>query len=84
MKCPCKDCICIPICRHKPLDKLLRGCVLLTNYFVKHISPIGETEKRIKVRQVVIDTIKPSQWNMDSDGYFTPNMIQRKRGTRIG
>ncbi len=29
IKCPCKDCICLPVCRHKDVDRLVKKCILL-------------------------------------------------------
>jgi hypothetical protein len=31
-KCPCKDCLCVPICRYKILAHLFRDCILLQTY----------------------------------------------------
>ena len=35
MKCPCKDCICVPVCRHKITFRLIRQCELVDE-FVRH------------------------------------------------
>ena len=33
MKCPCEDCLCVPICRHKIYTKLVE-CSLITEYLI--------------------------------------------------
>lgn len=32
MECPCKDCICIPICRHKKYLRMFGDCIDLRKY----------------------------------------------------
>lgn len=31
-KCPCEDCLCAPICRHKGYFKLMNDCSLINKY----------------------------------------------------
>ncbi len=32
IKCPCQDCICMPICRNKNIDRLVKKCTLLDEF----------------------------------------------------
>jgi len=52
-KCPCKNCICIPICREKDYIKMIRNCSLLKNLlygnkFRNFWRILIETEKILK------------------------------------
>jgi hypothetical protein len=35
-ECPCKNCICIPICRHKMYMQLFKDCCLVKKYVPKY------------------------------------------------
>lgn len=41
MKCPCKDCICVPVCRNIQYKKLVKRCELLDSY-------IEDNSRRLK------------------------------------
>ena len=69
-ECPCKDCLVIPICRHKYLISLLE-CEVIREYLMKYTFSMTPTKRRINLRQGVIDLLKPTQWNIDMNGYFT-------------
>ena len=36
MKCPCKECICLPMCRNRGLSQLYRECQLLDLYVERY------------------------------------------------
>lgn len=77
MKCPCEECLMIPICRHKSLNILLE-CEPMKEYLMNYTCSLVPTKRRTTLRQGVIDILKPSQWNIDKDGYFTGSGIQKK------
>ena len=82
-KCPCENCLIIPICRHKDLDKLLK-CEPLSIYLMRYIASIAASKERIKLRQGVIDIVKPTQWGIDHNGYFTKYDPNKKRFIHYG
>jgi hypothetical protein len=61
-KCPCIDCITLPICRHKSYMDLLKDCILIEDY--KNRNPY----KKLETIQYIL---KPSIWNYD----YTTNYI---------
>lgn len=57
--CPCYNCICVPICRHKDYYKLGQECKLVMEY-VKHMD--GDHHRyRCKVIEVIL---KPTVWGV--------------------
>lgn len=58
MKCPCKDCLCVPICRHKKYIKIVE-CSLLRGYLIDPCTARIRPSKRIlKVEKI----IHPVHW----------------------
>jgi len=56
---PCQDCLCISVCRLKNVDKVIKECSLLKNYFVNDLG--NNSKKRtinayIDMRRKVIYT----------------------------
>ncbi len=70
MKCPCKDCLMIPVCRHKYLNLLLE-CEPIKDHLMKYTYSSTPTQRRTRLREEVIGILKPTQWNIDKFGYFT-------------
>ena len=60
MKIPCKDCILIPICRHKTFAMLMMECQLVKEYDDKHIQRSGNNYF-VSVREIQ-DILNPTQW----------------------
>ena len=56
LKCPCKDCICIPVCRHKSYNVLFMDCELLNDYEPSYKSMYARDENRITI---VLEILKP-------------------------
>jgi len=67
MKCPCVDCICLPICRHKYVGRLFHECKLVDDYI-----PPWSTKDKMDLNRVFIleDILKPDMWHtsIDSNG----------------
>ena len=73
-KCPCIDCICLPVCRNKPYYKMLADCDTLrvrlynnngkvrypmsTNMTVENRKPIFST-----LIKIVYEHMKPDKWH---------------------
>ncbi len=69
MKCPCKDCICVPMCKHKNYFNLLGECEIISAYcflFEQH-SDINTTKEIFKV-------LNPTWWK------YTPDKLIRGVG----
>ena len=57
MKCPCEDCLCVPICRHKRYIPLIK-CSILNNYLMK--ASISTPFKKIKK---ITTILSPTRWS---------------------
>jgi hypothetical protein len=68
--CPCDNCICIAICRHKTWDRMRFECKLMENYIIRFMSVHHGAYKK-----AIVDILKPTQWTVD-ENYC---LIQRKR-----
>lgn len=64
-ECPCINCVCIPICRHKTFLKMHADCHLVS-YYIRCNLTFGSFIYRIEIR----DVLNPTQWEVDSDGIF--------------
>lgn len=65
--CPCVDCICVPICRHKLYNNMINSCALVHEYISDHRYTSGFNSV---CRHRVFKTLNPSKWRVDHDGYF--------------
>ena len=70
MKCPCEDCICVPICRHKTYEKLIADCILVWNYLP---STTRDNRDMIYVTfwsyvRSVHQTLKAEGWSVQQTG----------------
>ena len=57
-ECPCVDCICMPICRHKHFIDLTVECELIDNFTTDHENKPREVENMV----ITYNTLKPSRW----------------------
>lgn len=59
MKCPCENCICMPICKNKNFNKLFEDCYLLEefipNYDNMRLREIDKMDELVK-------TLNPTGW----------------------
>lgn len=83
-KCPCVDCICIPICRHRHLNAFLGSCELVREYLMRYVSSLSPSIRRTKCRQKTIAILKPTQWGVDHNGYFTRYEPNKKEFIHYG
>ena len=73
IECPCKDCLCISICRFKHFSGLVRQCRLAYDFIaVKRtesnasISPINRDPVRMNT---LIDVLRPVYWKVGVTRY---------------
>jgi hypothetical protein len=75
-RCPCKDCICIPICRNKDYVDLFNDCYLLDKYTSsKSKYVVLRDEKKIYKIQ---DILKPNAWLFRKSGKSGHPMVFKK------
>ena len=67
MKPPCKGCILIPLCKHKPYSILFNHCDILRDYIPNSLIRGSRNQIRVDKIQVIL---KPSKWYMRKDGYI--------------
>ena len=65
MKCPCINCICVPVCRHKTFDNLYDDCILLEDYSYDN-DLLTPPIYRIEINSI----LKPTTWSVDVKGYL--------------
>jgi len=53
MKCPCENCICVPICRQKLYFTLFMDCCLVNKYAKEYN---GDDNKRLETIQNIIQS----------------------------
>lgn len=74
MKCPCYNCICVPICRHKEYNTLFQDCTIVCRFMIdinsnpSFGSKFGIRHHKSKRRDIIQALLKPTQWNIDKDG----------------
>jgi len=57
MKCPCEDCLMIPICRHKTIYEIYESC----NPIVKYLDL--QTKQHMKKFPVFYKILRPTTWS---------------------
>lgn len=73
MQIPCKDCICVPICRHKDYLDLFIDCDILLVYEPKY----GSCTKRNPSNIFRIQkTLKPTTWIFKHSSSTYPMIFQ--------
>lgn len=64
MKCPCINCICVPICRQKLYGYLFMDCALIRKYMptydVIHLRDVGKMK-------TIIEILHPPHWKYEID-----------------
>ncbi len=68
-KCPCKDCICKPICRHKPYFAVA-NCELLAPLFAMRFNSDPEKAAHIVQKQILVENLNPTEWSVSEDGWI--------------
>lgn len=65
-QCPCKGCICIPICRHKDYTQLTKDCITIRNH---HNECVERDHQDFFFSICAIeDALKPTKWVYKSSG----------------
>ena len=60
-ECPCIDCICIPVCRHRSFSEIIRNCSIVCEYENTHMERNGE-EYFISLLEME-RVLKPTNWS---------------------
>ena len=73
MKCPCKQCICVPICKHRVYNVLLNKCGLLKKYLFYKGQHHDSKRRRWFSKTILYAErcLKPKLWHVEveRDGY---------------
>lgn len=67
-KCPCQNCICIAMCRHKDYADLFDDCILLKEYEPKYKLIFIRNEARIHYIERIL---KPTKWEFLVEGIYS-------------
>jgi len=79
-KCPCRDCICIPICKHKTYPSLILECELIHGMIYAITISITSREECAKIVRDIRDNIKPTIWDINErDTIIEPNKTRNMR-----
>ncbi|MHA1972875.1 MAG: hypothetical protein ACTSW1_07775 [Candidatus Hodarchaeales archaeon] len=67
--CPCRDCICMPICANRSFIELVRLCSLLSRHLLKY-KPEGRARAMRGVKQFnprireLVELMNPTKWSL--------------------
>ena len=64
-KCPCIDCICIPVCRNREYWQLFKNCSLIEEYIPNYGSHITRDYQKVMKLQSILN---PPTWEYKGDG----------------
>lgn len=68
MKCPCEDCLCIPICRNKMYFELFNDCSLIHKYIETYDNYRLQTTQKI---------LSPQWWSVSgNDNTITLRVVK--------
>jgi hypothetical protein len=60
IKCPCKNCVCVPVCKHKGYFKLM-SCRFLIDYVDLYYRGIHyDCSHRVEIKKI----LKPTNWDL--------------------
>ena len=63
MICPCKNCICLPICKHKEYYILFTDCSLLREYI---LNPLIVVNKHKEHTSQLYKILNPTHWTFEN------------------
>lgn len=69
MKIPCKNCICVAVCRHKNYFTLTQ-CCLLHKYIKSYNKGKFVNYLTLHYRYIIYNILKPTKWVVNKHGYF--------------
>jgi len=61
MKCPCKDCICLAICKNRVLLDRIAHCSTIKSYLFKGPGLLYRSDIAIRIREMSITLGVPSE-----------------------
>lgn len=64
LECPCKNCICVPVCRNKGYVKVFIECGLIADYIPNFCNYDKRDQKRLEELR---DTLTPNFWKISRD-----------------
>lgn len=59
MNCPCKECICLAVCKHKMYIDLIKECLTVQHFLPDSCDASCRSDEKLKE---LYDTIQPSKW----------------------
>lgn len=72
-KCPCTDCICLPMCRYKGFNELVDDCKIVLGFLYHHsVRTDGNRHRNFSKSIVEIEKqLKPNRWyiNVNLNGF---------------
>jgi len=75
-KCPCEECICVPICRNKSFQGIIDDCSLLLDYRNDY-TVINDEYYYISIMEME-RILKPSRWSYRQDAqYHNQDKVKR-------
>jgi len=78
MSVPCKECICLPICRHKDPYTLFNDCEILTIYEPDFSD---YNNRSISHMTALYNVLQPSTWRYEINEYYQTTRPIIMRGT---
>jgi len=61
LECPCKNCICLSVCRHKYYTTMFNYCIFITDYLPYN----GDWNSRSQTKLLKIyNILSPTKWNL--------------------
>jgi len=86
-KCPCKNCICISVCRLKSYNDLVEDCTLLVRYYDEITYETNPSDYPVlteKIRNSIIlleKILNPVTWevNLDESDKFSELIVRNGR-----
>jgi hypothetical protein len=73
MKCPCLNCVCIPICRNKNINYLFDDCSLIRKYIVDYDNIFLRRSDRMRK---MIEIVKPIGWKYGTRELYYPDRVK--------
>ena len=68
-QCACKDCVCVPVCRHKGYFTI-SDCKLLRPMFKTIYDTEGHKAPFLVQKLLIIESLKPTTWSIDENGWI--------------
>ena len=62
-QCPCIECICKAVCRHKGFVQLIHDCILVDNYHSEYIE--RDRKAFLYSLKAMQDILKPTNWKYE-------------------